>query len=636
VYTTTFYSFKGGVGRTMAMVNVAVHLAKLGRRVLLVDFDLEAPGLETFPALRPRVTTPGIVDYVSAYLATGKAPSAVDHTFEVERTWGDGGGLWVMPAGLQDGQYSQRFHRIDWEYLYRERGGYLLFEDLKLQWAEVLEPDYVLIDSRTGHTDTGGICTRQLPDAVTILFFPNEQNLRGLQTVVEEIRSEAAAPRKKKVELHFVTANVPDLDDEDRILDERMRRFQEVLGYRHLAGTIHHYDSLSLLNQVVFAAERPRSRLSQEYQQLMRELIRHNPEDRDGALEFLRGVARRQVRHGDIPGEPELERRLARVRESHPGDGEILRSLAEIRREQGLMDEAREFLDEAIEVSGPSVEALLSRAEINVLVQHNQEAVADAKAVLASDGVPFRSVLRAVRLLGRLEPECLAKLPGEERLASLNLDERLSISQEFFRSYASLPRVTDILEPLLASTGVDREDRDGARSDLSLSLIGQARFDEARQLLAANREEVAASDQIHEVFNYAIAEWGATRRPPPDLFARVVELGKKRPEDETGANFWQCLALCHYVLKTPVRAHRALAQAEKRLLRDRRASEFSAWRYLRVSPSEFLEDLDSMRAMIRGRRILPLFMRRRGRGTHAVRQRPRARKAAKGATGTPS
>lgn len=41
----TFYSYKGGVGRTMALANVAVQLARKGSRVLMVDWDLEAPGL---------------------------------------------------------------------------------------------------------------------------------------------------------------------------------------------------------------------------------------------------------------------------------------------------------------------------------------------------------------------------------------------------------------------------------------------------------------------------------------------------------------------------------------------------------------------------------------------------------------
>jgi len=42
LYVITFYSFKGGVGRTMALVNTAAELARRGRKVLVVDFDLEA------------------------------------------------------------------------------------------------------------------------------------------------------------------------------------------------------------------------------------------------------------------------------------------------------------------------------------------------------------------------------------------------------------------------------------------------------------------------------------------------------------------------------------------------------------------------------------------------------------------
>jgi len=44
----SFYSYKGGVGRSMAVANVATLLAHYGRRVLVVDFDLEAPGLHRY------------------------------------------------------------------------------------------------------------------------------------------------------------------------------------------------------------------------------------------------------------------------------------------------------------------------------------------------------------------------------------------------------------------------------------------------------------------------------------------------------------------------------------------------------------------------------------------------------------
>src|SRR5205823_883844 len=52
----TFYSYKGGVGRTVALANIGVLLARRGKRVLLVDCDLEAPGLDRY--FRPYITQP--------------------------------------------------------------------------------------------------------------------------------------------------------------------------------------------------------------------------------------------------------------------------------------------------------------------------------------------------------------------------------------------------------------------------------------------------------------------------------------------------------------------------------------------------------------------------------------------------
>src|SRR5262249_40959971 len=149
--------------------------------------------------------------------------------------------------------------------------------------------------SRTGHTDVAGICTRQLPDSVVLLFHPDRQNLRGLARVVRQIRHEESEPRNKKIKLYFVMSNVPDLDDEDQILASNMRRFSEVLGYDSLTATIHRYSSLALLNQVVFALDRPNSRLARQYRGLVKELVRGNLEDREGALSFLSDVDEKEI-----------------------------------------------------------------------------------------------------------------------------------------------------------------------------------------------------------------------------------------------------------------------------------------------------------------------------------------------------
>ena len=359
MYVTTFYSFKGGVGRTMALVNAAVELANTGRRVLVVDFDLEAPGLDTFDILHSENKVPGIVDFVGEYIASGKAPE-VTHFISKSSSIGDkDGGLWIMPSGAHNKSYTTSFSQIDWGALYERHDGYLLFEDLKEQWKQAIKPDYVLIDSRTGHTDTGGICTRQLPDAVAILFFPNEQNLRGLTKVVRDIRAEAEGLRKKEIELHFVMSNVPDLDDEDRILESKIKGFQNQLGFKREPLIVHRYNSLKLLNQAVFTKERPRSRLAQEYRGVVQEIVMLNPADREGALHYMDSIREGALDHTDFIRHTRsrgIESRvtatvwkLRQIEEAHADDGEVLAKLGKLRGDHGKPEQAESLFDRAIE-----------------------------------------------------------------------------------------------------------------------------------------------------------------------------------------------------------------------------------------------------------------------------------------------
>jgi len=49
-------------GSRLSLWSTSPHnLAQHGKSVLLVDFDLEAPGLDVFRPLRPKAATPGIV-----------------------------------------------------------------------------------------------------------------------------------------------------------------------------------------------------------------------------------------------------------------------------------------------------------------------------------------------------------------------------------------------------------------------------------------------------------------------------------------------------------------------------------------------------------------------------------------------
>lgn len=281
MYTTTFYSFKGGVGRSLALVNAGVELAKRGRRVLLVDFDLRAPSLGTYDALKSRKTGLGFADLVNDYLIDGTVPDLQDYVVKCRKPMDNDGDIWLMPAGSVASNSKRNYHQLDWVNLYENHDGFLLMEDVKQQWQDSLAPDYVLIDCSSGLSDIGSICTRQLPDAVAILFFPNQQNLEGLVRIVKGIQMERNGPRQKDIHLHFVVSNVPDLDDEHQILERNISQFKESLELDDDLLFIHRYDSLALLNQEVFTQARPNTRLAAEYRKIVDCLITGNPHDRD-------------------------------------------------------------------------------------------------------------------------------------------------------------------------------------------------------------------------------------------------------------------------------------------------------------------------------------------------------------------
>ncbi len=597
MYVTTFYSFKGGVGRTMALVNAAVTLALSGRRVLVVDFDIEAPGLDTFDVLRPREEVPGIIDYVTQYLESEQAPNAADFIGECPAIGEKGGGLWIMPSGRNE-TYAANFNQIDWGELYDRRDGYLLFEDLKEQWNRILEPDYVLIDSRTGHTDTSGICTRQLPDSVVVFFFPNEQNLRGLTEVVGGIRDEVGEPRKKQIDLHFVMSNVPDLDDEDRILEGKIKAFQEQLGFRREPMVVHRYDSLSLLNQVVFSKDRPRSRLADEYGEIVREISARNWSDRDGALEYVRraSVRRRWIKDDSILTREEM---LKKIESVHSDDGEVLFRLAELREASRQPESAAVLVNQAIDVGFNQPDAYLKRSRIRA--DHGDQAGAceDAWRVLNSDQVAPPMVREAVSRLALLDACLPSKIAESTAVTSLELDDKRWLAQTFNRTRDDVEVAVAIWEKILCTSDLSPDLRDNAKHHLGLSYMGLGRCSDAARIFRSEGQSIEELS-IPYAFNYGMAMWCVRKAVETETFQRVVDLDRSDSHKDKIPNYLQCMAIAYWAVGDNGAAIEYLERAQRAVSGYRGRSEFSCWRYLQVSAKSFEADLDDIRALIDG------------------------------------
>jgi MinD-like ATPase involved in chromosome partitioning or flagellar assembly/tetratricopeptide (TPR) repeat protein len=198
----TFYSYKGGTGRSMALANIAWILACNGKRVLTIDWDLEAPGLHRY--FRPFLldaelsASEGLIDLIDRYATAAIAPITAgmnpspdwyleyadfsDHVLGLDFDhFPPGGKIDLLPAGRQSDTYAVKVSSFNWQNFYDRLGGGAFLEAVKERARA--EYDYILIDSRTGVSDTAGICTAQLPDSLVVCFTYNNQSIKGAAAV---------------------------------------------------------------------------------------------------------------------------------------------------------------------------------------------------------------------------------------------------------------------------------------------------------------------------------------------------------------------------------------------------------------------------------------------------------------------
>jgi tetratricopeptide (TPR) repeat protein len=205
----TFYSYKGGAGRTMALANVAWILAGAGRRVLVVDWDLESPGLHRYfrPFLTDRdlTSTDGVIDMLVAAERTLQRtddlaealPPGTDFRENIQTvSWSDfrrNGRIDFLGPGRQNIQYEANVTTFPWEWFFDDVDGNAFFATLRadLRGAGY---DYVLVDSRTGVSDAAGICTKLLPDDVILCFAMNNQSIEGGARMATSIVWDAGRP----------------------------------------------------------------------------------------------------------------------------------------------------------------------------------------------------------------------------------------------------------------------------------------------------------------------------------------------------------------------------------------------------------------------------------------------------------
>jgi MinD-like ATPase involved in chromosome partitioning or flagellar assembly len=183
--TVTFYSLRGGVGRSTALAHTALILAAQGKKVVCLDMDLEAPGLAALFGLEEQVRFQGHgVASLLLALDMGEKPVVADHLVPVDQM----GNLFLLPAGRIGPIYADTLSILDPGAWYREDDNPLRALLNMIRTGLPFTPDAILIDSRTGLTAMSAPLLFEQADLAIVVFFPHPQTLHGTTMLVNGLR----------------------------------------------------------------------------------------------------------------------------------------------------------------------------------------------------------------------------------------------------------------------------------------------------------------------------------------------------------------------------------------------------------------------------------------------------------------
>ncbi len=194
----TFYSYKGGVGRTTLLACFAQYLASQNKQVIIIDCDFEAPGFTNYFGYRFGEETQvkyGVMEYLldRQFLESKddefikeKLISQIEHSYsyQVGSEYTDGE-IRVIKAGNYESNnihdYLESLSRLDINNvsIFKE-----FLEDLKTAFNLTWEKSIILIDSRTGFNDTFATLYA-LSQIVVGVFGTNTQSTTGLNYILD-------------------------------------------------------------------------------------------------------------------------------------------------------------------------------------------------------------------------------------------------------------------------------------------------------------------------------------------------------------------------------------------------------------------------------------------------------------------
>ena len=193
----SIHSYRGGTGKSNLTANLASSLVQQGRRVAVVDSDIQSPGLHVLFGMDPQQMGLTLNDYLHGRCSIEQA--AYDVTSKLGSNAPAGGVLYLIPSSIKASEITRVL-----------REGYevnLLTEGFR-QLMKTFRLDYLFIDTHPGLNEET-LLSILISDTLVLILRPDQQDFQGTAVTVEVARK-----LKLKKLLMVVNNALPRLDFE--------------------------------------------------------------------------------------------------------------------------------------------------------------------------------------------------------------------------------------------------------------------------------------------------------------------------------------------------------------------------------------------------------------------------------------
>ena len=168
------HSYRGGTGKSNLTANLAVCLASSGKRVAVVDTDIQSPGIHLLFGVEDTTSLRTLNDYLWERCPVHEAATEVTPASVI-----DGGGrVWLVPSAVQAGEIAK---------VLREGYDVGLMNDGLRDLSDHLALDHLLIDTHPGLNEET-LLSIAISDVLVVLLRPDRQDFQGTAVTVEIAR----------------------------------------------------------------------------------------------------------------------------------------------------------------------------------------------------------------------------------------------------------------------------------------------------------------------------------------------------------------------------------------------------------------------------------------------------------------